>query len=184
MLRSEPIPPRFGALGDRNTGFMGGAGASFNGKVEIREPREDLAAVAHVVSGEVGFAIRPCRKLFRQDVVDAGRIARKLAGATKPPPNVFNRADQAIDAAVEAGAEDHSPVELRFAREKLAQAHSDMDRKHYDKALYLIDQSEVNSELAIEKTKTAIIRGKVTELARQNEILQEDIEATFGGGFE
>jgi len=103
---------------------------------------------------------------------------------TKPAPNVFNRADQAIDAAVEAGAEDHSPVELRFAREKLAQAHSDMDRKHYDKALYLIDQSEVNSELAIEKTKAAIIRGKVTELARQNEILREDIESTFGEGFE
>jgi len=74
-------------------------------------------------------------------------------------------------------------VELRFAREKLAQAHSDMDRKHYDKALYLIDQSEINSELAIEKTRTAIVRGKVTELVRKNEILQEDIEATFGEDF-
>ena len=102
---------------------------------------------------------------------------------TKPPPNAFNSAKQAIDAAVQAGAEEHSPVELRFAREKLAQAHSDMDRKHYDKALYLIDQSEINSELAIEKTRTALIRGNVTELARKNEILREDIEATFGEGF-
>ena len=102
---------------------------------------------------------------------------------TKPPPNAFNSADQAIKAAGKAGAEEHSPVELRFAREKLAQAHSDMDRKQYDGVLYLIDQSEINSELAIEKTRTAVVRGKVTELARKNEILQEDIEATFGEDF-
>ena len=102
---------------------------------------------------------------------------------TKPPPNVFNRADQAIDAAVQAGAEEHSPVELRFAREKLAEAHKGMEYKQFDKAIYLIDQSEINSELALEKTRAAIIRGKVTDLARENEILREDFEATFGEDF-
>jgi hypothetical protein len=102
---------------------------------------------------------------------------------TKPAPNAFNGAEQAIDAAVEAGAEEHSPVELRFAREKLAQAHSDTERKHYDEVPFLIDQSQINSELAIEKSRAAIIRGKVSDLARQNEILREDIESTFGEDF-
>ena len=100
----------------------------------------------------------------------------------KPAPDAFNDAENAIQAAINAGAEEHSPVELRFAREKLAEARKGMDYKEYDKSIYLIEQSEINSELAIEKTKTARIRAQVSELTRQNEILLEDFEATYGEG--
>jgi len=100
----------------------------------------------------------------------------------KPAPEAFNDAEEAIQAAINAGAEEHSPVELRFAREKLAEAHKGIEFKQYDKSIYLIEQSEINSELAIEKTKTALIRARVAELARQNEILLEDFEATYGEG--
>lgn len=100
----------------------------------------------------------------------------------KPAPEAFNDAEEAIQAAINAGAEEHSPVELRFAREKLAEAHKGIEFKQYDKSVYLIEQSEINSELAIEKTKTALIRARVAELARQNEILLEDFEATYGEG--
>lgn len=102
--------------------------------------------------------------------------------APKPAPGAFEDAEQAIDAAVRAGAEEHSPVELRFAREKLAEAHKGMEEKYNqsEKSIYLIEQSEINSELAIEKSKTAEMRARVSELARQNEILREDFEATFG----
>ena len=85
--------------------------------------------------------------------------------APKPAPDAFNDAEQAMDAAIRAGAEEHSPVELRFAREKLAEARKGMEHKQYDKAIYLIEQSEINSELAIEKSRAAIIRGKVSELS-------------------
>ena len=101
----------------------------------------------------------------------------------KPAPDAFASAESALEVAVEAGAEEHSPVELRFAREKLAEAHKGMEYKQFDKAIYLIDQSEINSELALEKTRAAIIRGKVTDLARENEILREDFESTFGEDF-
>lgn len=100
----------------------------------------------------------------------------------RPAPDAFNDAEEAMQAAINAGAEEHSPVELRFAREKLDEANKGMEYKQYDKAIYLIEQSEINSELAIEKSKTAIMRAKVTELARQNEILLEDFEATYGEG--
>ena len=103
--------------------------------------------------------------------------------APQPPPGSFDDATGAIDAAVRAGAEQHSPVELRFAREKLEEARQAMDDREYDKAMYLVEQSEINSELAIEKSKAAIVRGQVTELARENEILREDFEATFGEDF-
>jgi len=101
----------------------------------------------------------------------------------KPAPDAFNDAEQAMEAALRAGAEEHSPVELRFAREKLAEAHKGMDYKEYDKAIYLIEQSEINSELAIEKSRAAIVRASVAELTRENEILREDYETTFGEDF-
>ena len=101
----------------------------------------------------------------------------------KPAIDAFASAENAIEAAVKAGAEEHSPVELRFAREKLAEAHKGMEYKQFDKAIYLIDQSEINSELALTKTRAAIIRGKVTDLARENEILREEFESTFGKNF-
>jgi sulfur relay (sulfurtransferase) complex TusBCD TusD component (DsrE family) len=101
----------------------------------------------------------------------------------KPAPNSFNDAEEAIEVAVQAGAEEHSPVELRFAREKLAEAQKGMEYKSYEKAIYLIEQSEINSELAIAKCRAAVARGLVTEAARENEILEEDFEATFGSEF-
>jgi Asp-tRNA(Asn)/Glu-tRNA(Gln) amidotransferase A subunit family amidase len=102
----------------------------------------------------------------------------------KPKPESFDNAEQAIEAAVAAGAEQHSPVELRFAREKLAEARKGVELKQYDKTLYLIEQSEINAELALEKSRAAVVRGEVTELARQNEILREEFERNYGEKFE
>ena len=109
-----------------------------------------------------------------------------LASCTtvKPAPDAFNDAEEAIEAAIRAGAEEHSPVELRFAREKLAEARKGMEVKQYDKSIYLIEQSEINSELAIEKSRTAETRARVSEKARENEILREDFKSTFGEDFE
>jgi len=101
----------------------------------------------------------------------------------KPAPDAFASAERVLEVAVQAGAEEHSPVELRFAREKMAEAPKGMEYKQLDKAIYLVDQSEINSELALEKTRAAIMRGKVTDLARENEILREDFESTFGEDF-
>jgi hypothetical protein len=100
--------------------------------------------------------------------------------AAKPAPDAFSDAEEAIEAAVQAGAEEHSPVELRFAREKLEEANKGLEYKQYDKAIYLIEQSEINAELAIEKSRAAVTRAQVAELTRDNEVLRADFEATFG----
>lgn len=120
------------------------------------------------------------RKLFL--IVTA--LALASCAAPKPAPDAFNDAEEAINEAVAAGAEEHSPVELRFAREKLAEARKGVEYKQYDKSIYLIEQSEINSELAIEKSRAAIMRAKVADLTRENEILQEDFESTYGEEFE
>jgi hypothetical protein len=102
---------------------------------------------------------------------------------TKPKPEAFASAERAIEAAVQAGAEQHSPVELRFAREKLAEANKGIEAKQYDKSIYLIEQSEINAELAIEKSRAAILRTEVTEAARRNDVLREDFENSYGEDF-
>jgi len=104
--------------------------------------------------------------------------------AAKPAPDAFDAAERAIDAAVRAGAEEHSPVELRFAREKLGEAREGVEYRQYDKAIVLIEQSEINSELAIEKTRTAAVRAQVTERTRENQVLRDDFEASYGEDFQ
>jgi len=120
---------------------------------------------------------------MRYVIVACAVVLLASCATAKPTPDAFATAEEAIESAEKAGAEEHSPVELRFAREKLAEAHKGMEYRQYDKAIYLIEQSEINSELAIEKTRAAITRAQVTELARQNEILREDYERTYGEDF-
>ena len=56
--------------------------------------------------------------------------------ASSPPSDaVFQSATRAIEAAERAGAEDLSPVELRFARERLAQARTLADQGQSEEAL-------------------------------------------------
>jgi hypothetical protein len=88
--------------------------------------------------------------------------------APKPAPDAFATAESAIDAAVRAGAEEYAPVELR----------------QYDKSTVLIEQSEINSELAIEKCRTAVVRAQVAEATKEYEALQADFEDTYGEGFQ
>ena len=105
--------------------------------------------------------------------------------ATAPPdPNVFEPAEQAIATAERVGAAELAPVELRFAREKLEAARANYVAEEYDDALWLIEQSEINSELAIEQSRTVQSRRKVNEMRRANEVLREELTATFGEVFE
>lgn len=122
-------------------------------------------------------------KTMRNLVLLLSLLVLAACATPKPAPDTFTDAENAIDAAVQAGAEEHSPVELRFAREKLAEARKGMEVRQYDKSIYLLEQSEINSELAIEKSKAAEMRAKVAELTRENEILQEDYESTYGEEF-
>jgi hypothetical protein len=110
----------------------------------------------------------------------AGTLLLSGCATPKPPPNALESAERAIDAAILEGAEQHAPVELRFARERLAEAHKGMERKSYEKAFYLIDQSEINSELAIEKSREAKVRAALADQIRQNEVLIEDFNRTYG----
>ncbi|NIP17858.1 MAG: hypothetical protein GWM87_06660, partial [Xanthomonadales bacterium] len=59
-----------------------------------------------------------------------------------------------------------------------------LENKKYDAMLYVVEQSEINAELAIEQSRTVKARRKVNELRRSNEVLREELENTYGEGFE
>lgn len=109
-----------------------------------------------------------------------GALLLSACATPKPSPDTLQSAERAIDAAILAGAEQHAPVELRFARERLAEAQKGMERKSYEKVFYLVDQSEINSELAIEKSREAKVRAALAEQIKQNEVLAEDFDRTYG----
>jgi len=111
-------------------------------------------------------------------------LALAACAAPRPDPAVFTPAEEAIAAAVRAGAEELAPTDLKFAREKLDAAHRAIESKQYDIALWLIEESEVNSELAIEQSRTALWRRKASEASRANEILREELRATYGEDFQ
>ena len=104
--------------------------------------------------------------------------------AAPPGPEVFDAAEQAIAAAERAGAQELAPVELRFARERLALARTGMEKNKVEPALYALEQSEINAELAIEQSRTTQLRREVNEARSANEALRADLKANYGEDFE
>jgi hypothetical protein len=104
--------------------------------------------------------------------------------APRPDTDVFNTAEQAIQRAETAGGDEFAPVEMRFAREKLESAKLAMEKQKFSVVVYLAEESEINAELAIEKSRTAKSRRQVNELRKSNEELEASLRATFGDEFE
>ena len=103
--------------------------------------------------------------------------------STQPEPDVFDAAVQAISNAESVGGDEFAPVEMRFAREKLASGRLAMEKQKYSVVVYLTEEAEINAELAIEKSRTAKSRRQVNELRKSNEELEASLRETFGDDF-
>lgn len=98
----------------------------------------------------------------------------------RPDPTILDSAEQAIQAAEAVGGDEFAPVEMRFAREKLESARKGMEKEKYEVSVWLVEESEINAELAIEKSRTAKSRRRANELRKSNEELDAKLRATFG----
>lgn len=78
--------------------------------------------------------------------------------------------------ALAAGADDRAPIELRFAREKLAGARLAMEERDFERAARLLNQSIVNSELAVAKTAAASAREAARRQQAANDILRTELD--------
>ena len=113
-------------------------------------------------------------------------VSIAISGCTsvRPGPDAFESAERAIGLAVEAGGDEFAPVEMRFAREKLESARIGMEKQKYEVAMYLVEESEINAELAIEKSRTGESRRRANELRKSNDELEVSLRETFGDEFE
>ncbi len=120
---------------------------------------------------------------MRHLLISLACLSLAACASAPPDPDVFDSAERAIEAAERAGAEELAPTELRFARDRLELARTGVENKKYPEAMLAIEQSEINAELAIEKSRTAVERRRVNELRRANELLREELELTYGEAF-
>lgn len=65
-------------------------------------------------------------------VASLGLLA--LAACAGPPVQEMSDARQAIEAAEEAGAIEHAPMQLRFARDLISSAESKLEKRAYNQA--------------------------------------------------
>ena len=91
-------------------------------------------------------------------------------------------AAQALATARETGAPTYAPLELRSAEDHLSQARAFAEKRHYDDAARLAQESRADSELAQVKARLGKLREQVDAATRENERLQQDAGMGNAGG--
>lgn len=105
------------------------------------------------------------------------------ACATMPPDfSLLDNARSAIEQAENAGASEYSPLELRFARERLQAAEVALSEDQGDLARRLTDESEIEAQLALARTQAALTRAELADHQRALDELKDDLVDAFGEG--
>jgi hypothetical protein len=120
--------------------------------------------------------------LLRLSLTSAVMALGLAACATTKPPSasLTNGAQRAIQVADEAGAQEHAPLELRFAREKIRAAQQANAIEDFAQAQRLLEQAEVDAELALSRTKAEQTRMQVEKLSAEVRDLRQSIADNFG----
>lgn len=85
----------------------------------------------------------------------------------KPPTQELLDADNAVNAAILAGAEDYAPAELKIAQDALAEANTKLENKDYQGA----KEAALEAKAKAEGASTAIEENKLTLMAEAESLL-------------
>lgn len=105
------------------------------------------------------------------------------ACATTAPPDasMFRETEAAIQRAVSAGAEQSAPVELRFARERLAFVqNSAMPNEDYELANWRLNEAQLDAQLAYVKAQTFMARASEAAAKAESDRLRANIIDAYG----
>lgn len=119
-------------------------------------------------------------KAWRLIVSAAAVIWLAACATTSVDPSVLDNAHAAIDQAEAAGAEEYSPLELRFARDYLTTAEIEIEDGNGDEARRLADRAEVEALLALARTRAALARADLARKEREFEQTRDDLVEAFG----
>jgi hypothetical protein len=111
----------------------------------------------------------------------ASVIVLMAACATTPPdPALLENAREAIAQAESANAEEYAPIELRYARERLDAAERALEMDQPEEVRRLAEQSEVEAQLALARTRAALARAELQREQRELEQVRSDLAEVFG----
>ncbi|MBS3804471.1 MAG: DUF4398 domain-containing protein [Oleiphilaceae bacterium] len=94
----------------------------------------------------------------------------------EPPEGERQTAESAIQQAVSADAREFEPVLLNQAQNKMADAEELIEAERYEEAGRLLEQAEVDAQLAGARSETAKAQQAVEEINRSIESLRQRIE--------
>lgn len=95
--------------------------------------------------------------------------------AKAPPPPVFAEAERAQVDAEAAGAADYAPMDLAFAREKLAKANFAYEKRDTKLAQRWAEQALVDAQLATVKSRAARTRAAIEAKRAENAKLRGEL---------
>lgn len=133
---------------------------------------------------ETLFIIRPLKFMSIVRLIclclPIGLLLAACATPQPPSPDLSSGARRAIAAAETAGAQEHAPLELRFAREKLQAAQAAIAAEEWLAANQQLEQAEVDAELALSRTGAERARIKAETLRMEVRQLRQSIIDNFG----
>ena len=100
-------------------------------------------------------------------------LALTACGPTKPPNIGLDEAVRSLDAARDAGAPTYAPMDLRNAEDRLSQARARFAKRDYEEATSLVQEAQVDAELAAAKVRLGKAREKVDARMHENAQLRE-----------
>lgn len=98
------------------------------------------------------------------------------APAKKAPTGQMALAQSAVDNATAADAYEYAPLELKTAQDKIEQAKMAIQAKEHVEAERLLEQAEIDAQLAEAKARTAKAQKTVETLQQGIDLLREEIQ--------
>ena len=117
------------------------------------------------------------RLMIRIGLPAIAGVAIAMTGCASIPPPIEQIAvsKAALIRASSAGSNEHAPVELRSATEKMSAAELAMSKEDYLRAQNLAEQAQVDAKLAETKSALAKAQLAVGNAEESNRILREEI---------
>jgi hypothetical protein len=100
--------------------------------------------------------------------------------AGTPPVDDISTAEMALNRALEAKAEEHSPLALRLAREKLDRAKQAMNDREYEQARRLAEEAQVEAQLAEAQARSQVARQQAQEIQTTIDTLRQEAGKAAG----
>ncbi|PIO89093.1 MAG: hypothetical protein COS82_07325 [Zetaproteobacteria bacterium CG06_land_8_20_14_3_00_59_53] len=95
---------------------------------------------------------------------------------TPPPTEQMAVSRTALNTAIDSGANEYAPMQIKSSMEKMEAAKQAMDKKDYALARQLAEQAQVDAKLAETTARAAKAQKAADEVRESNRVLRHEID--------